>query len=422
MNKIIYLTISTLSILLFFTGCSKDNYIGNADDETKTLIGETILNYELIAHPNETNMVFDESDVREVGTEKYTKIISGYGYENYNSYKNIVENTFSENMQDVFLDFSREYSSFKDFNDSLYIRHDYKRSLNPDLEKVDLDSLNIIYKTENVLFVNYKVKSNIPFISAIDRKLILEKVNGKYLVNSRDISDFQVPKKNEESLISNYYNLKNDGSTLILRGPTISSNNNVEECYFRVFKFLDSGVELKYACIMDFSNGNEILNLNVSDNKMINPIFSMLHPENDNIEMLVSYDKDISELEDKMEKYPEPKPSYYLEEKEELLSIEFSSYGGENREDHYVLIPKYITENNISYKVDEDSQAFYDNVYSHKIIALSGNYIVQSKNENGNITFNTRDIKNNTIPDKILILDYIDLNAFLKDIDIRYQN
>lgn len=400
MKKILTTILIALTSIVLLTGCSKaDNYIGNADDETKTLIGETILNYKQ-SHPLESTMVLDKNETKVFDGETYIKIVSGYGYESFDSYKNLLNNTYSKNKIKDQLNFDSKDSLIKESDNFLYLNSNdaefFKEIFGK--TKVDLNSIDVITKSENALVISYKTySSDLFFKEPFTDYLVLVNEGGKFLVEDV-IDEYSIPDSEEILKISEHFNLGSENSNLILRGSG-SSFNNVSKTFFKVYELKDNSLEIKYACALPQNPNLPIENLEIEDGQILNSYFKKLYPNNDNTKMLIT----AAENTESTNYSPKTEEQYVI----------YSSFNSGNGSSEYIVIPKYVDSGFIQLKNYKEKGFFQLDDF---INGVSGDYTIFSNDsKEPAFEFKTEDLKNNIIPDGVKLVNYYDILNILEE-------
>ncbi|RVU55491.1 hypothetical protein [Anaerosphaera multitolerans] len=399
-----------LTLTLIFTGCSTDisEYKGSMDEETKTEIQDLIVNYEVI-NSFTPAIELDRSDVKELEGKEYVRIKKGYGYNSYENYKSIVENTFVKEEAERILTFSNYPNEhFKAIGDYIYVEKEYsnffKEHNSP--SQIALDTFDTLFKSNELLIVSYRTVEKFFFSDSVSEPRYLSLVNqgGKYLVaNQKNIDSLGIIADYEDNkLIREHFNLSEDSSFLITKSNRINFDGVKEFFLYRVYVYENSEFILTKAAKVskEYTIGKRsnpiisIEDLTVVEGKVLNSVFTELYPEDDQVLLLVAYVKDSDDnlIED--------------------AGINFSSYGSFNsselREDSYIIIPKYLDEN--TYLEDGEITYCLNDFYN----ALYGNYNIVLKDVSSH--FKTQDIKSAyKLPEEVKVIELKSFTDYLQN-------
>ncbi|SHH09433.1 hypothetical protein SAMN02745245_00515 [Anaerosphaera aminiphila DSM 21120] len=399
MNKIILTLLLILSMSLTLVGCSRpDKFVGSADDETKKLLSDTISNYDLTRNIFGDNVTFDLSDVREIEGKKYIRV-SGDIFENLNSYKKTVEETFTlKRSEEILNQLEDSKSILRNFDNKLYVA-DYYAQLPKEVQKlrVSIDSLDLITKKDNLLIVNYrKTNTGMTKVTYTDQVLLLEKENGKYLV-SEDISKYTPADNEVKKIIEENYKIPEDNSTFIASNSLYLKNvgENDENTFLTLYKVFEpeqSKLVLKYSAMYN-SSEKSIENLSIVNNRTVNKVFTDLC-SNSSAKLLIIPIKEGDN----------PKKV-----------VEFINYSDEEKENlpKYILIPKYLDENNL--KISSSNLNLKD-LYSTFYMGLDGNYTLTYSDSEGVLKLDTSTLETEKLPAEVEKLNFEKFNDYLGNI------
>ncbi|RVU55492.1 hypothetical protein [Anaerosphaera multitolerans] len=336
--KKIFLLIASFSLIILpaCSNKSKDpdnlyNYFNRSEMEKITNL---ISNYELAENFYSEDIDFDTDNLIREDHSTYIPV-SGNNVNSYEEYRKLLKNTLTKEEYDKKLNnIKSQTSPLKIINGKLYMDSNYKNhveELNKEY-KINFENIKVIVKKDNVVVISYeKIPTETNQKSdkySRSNSLVLVEEKGKYLVD-KNLYDRGLFSVNAETLskIRKYFEITDDKTTLIVEDNRLF-DFALQQKIYKIFEVEGSELKLKFICRIDNKN-EKIEQLEIEDNKIINPLFTELNSFPDTTLLVSHLDTNSPEYKEIVD----PLKYVYLNQNKENVIVPA---------DVYVFIPKYL--------------------------------------------------------------------------------